>query len=217
MGAIRQGEIQMIGVSASSSVRNLKIARIGIGLGSLLVLFLIENIWIDPKLRHRSHRIPSFVPEALGGPWFLVFVTAIIILVLLVACLVLLLKDSNASFGLKTGTGTMVVLTMLLSVQWVLVTNGQRGLLRLLSLGRRHKVVLTWQASPSSVVGYNVYRRAATGLDFAKLNASPISSLTYTDNSVQNGATYFYVARSVGHHGEESTNSNVYTVSIPIN
>jgi hypothetical protein len=205
----------MTAVSPSSSIRNLKIARIGIGLGSLLILFFIENIWIDAKLRHRSHRIPSFVPDALGGPWFLVFVVAAIILALLVACLILLLRDRNASVGIKAGTGGMAILALLLSVQWVLVTNGQPGLRRLLSLGRKHKVVLTWQASPSSVAGYNVYRRTINGAGYERLNSAPISGLTYTDDKVQSGTTYYYVARSVGVHGEESVNSNLFTVSVP--
>ena len=212
---VQPGVDPMSGVSPSSSTRNLKIAGIGISLGSLLVLFLIENIWIDSKLRHRSHRIPSFVPEALGGAWFLVFVAGAIILVLLVACFVLLLKDRDAPAGLKAGTGAMAVLAVLLSAQWVLVTNGQPGLRRLLSLGRKHKVILTWQASPSSVVGYNLYRRTTDGPGYEKLNSSPIGALTYIDDKVQSGMTYFYVARSVGGHGEESVNSNIFTVSVP--
>jgi hypothetical protein len=204
----------MTGVSSSSS-RSLTIARIGISLGSLLILFLIENIWIDAKLRHRSHRIPSFVPDALGGLWFLVFVAAAIILILLTACLVLLLRERNVSTGLKAGTGAVLALALVLSLQWVLVTNGQPGLRRLASLGRKHKVVLNWQASPSSVAGYNVYRRTIEGPGYERLNASPINALTYTDDTVQSGMTYYYVARSVGLHGGESVNSNIFTVSVP--
>ena len=51
--------------------------------------------------------------------------------------------------------------------------------------------------------------------EFLKLNSKPIQGLTYTDESVESGVTYFYVTRSVDAHGAESANSNLFTVTVP--
>src|SRR5271167_3320857 len=39
--------------------------------------------------------------------------------------------------------------------------------------GPPHSVTLSWKASPSAVVGYNVYRRGASGV--VKLNSEPVT------------------------------------------
>ena len=59
-----------------------------------------------------------------------------------------------------------------------------------------HSVTLTWTASPN-VSGYNVYRSAARGTGYAKLNAAMIAGLSYVDSTVNAGATYYYVAIAV--------------------
>jgi hypothetical protein len=210
-----QGEPQMGDVLPASSSRPSKTAWAAVTIASLLFLFLIENLWIDARLRHRSHRIPSFIPSAQSAAWFAIFVFGAIAIVLLLVCLVLLWRDHNTPLWLKAGLGAFAVLVMLLSVEWVGVTNGQPGVLELLLPRKTHKIVLTWQASPSPVVGYNVYRKAANGVSYTKLNSSPLNQLTYIDDKVQNGMTYFYVARAVGSRGEESANSNVFTISVP--
>lgn len=54
------------------------------------------NIWIDARLVRRSHQqLPSFVPEALGGTWFVAFLALAIALVLAMFCLVALVKDAR--------------------------------------------------------------------------------------------------------------------------
>jgi hypothetical protein len=81
--------------------------------------------------------------------------------------------------------------------------------------GPQHKVTLSWKASASAVVGYNVYRRAASGV--VKLNLEPIPGTTYVDGTVQAGQTYFYVTKAVNTRGTESTPSNEVRVDIPVN
>jgi hypothetical protein len=78
-----------------------------------------------------------------------------------------------------------------------------------------HSVILSWNPSPSRVVGYNVYRGTRSGGPYTKLNRSPVRSTNYTDSSVQSGMTYYYVASSVGSHSAESAYSSQTTAVIP--
>jgi fibronectin type 3 domain-containing protein len=79
----------------------------------------------------------------------------------------------------------------------------------------QHSVALTLKAGTSTVSGYNVYRSTVSGTGYIKLNSSLVSGLTYTDSSVQNGTTYFYVATAVDSGGKESTYSNEMQAVIP--
>jgi hypothetical protein len=79
--------------------------------------------------------------------------------------------------------------------------------------GPQHSVTLSWKASTSPVVGYNVYRRSTSGV--VKLNLEPITGTNYVDRTVQPGHTYFYVTKSVSPRGTESTASNEVRADIP--
>jgi Abnormal spindle-like microcephaly-assoc'd, ASPM-SPD-2-Hydin len=81
--------------------------------------------------------------------------------------------------------------------------------------GLQHTVSLTWNPSTSSVAGYNVYRGTQSGGPYSKLNALPETSTSYADNSVQSGATYYYVATSVDSTSVESSYSNQVTAQVP--
>jgi hypothetical protein len=80
-----------------------------------------------------------------------------------------------------------------------------------------HSVTLTWDPSSSpSVVGYNVFRSTQSGGPYALVNSSrPVSTLTYTDMSVQAGKTYYYVLTAVGGNGVESPFSGEVAATIP--
>jgi fibronectin type 3 domain-containing protein len=78
-----------------------------------------------------------------------------------------------------------------------------------------HTVALTWNASTSIVLGYNVYRSTVSGTGFAKINLLPVLLLSYTDTNVLNGSTYYYVTTAVDVVGVESTFSNEATAVIP--
>jgi len=76
-------------------------------------------------------------------------------------------------------------------------------------------VNLTWKASKSAGVKYNIYRSRTKGgclktksNDCTKINRSPVTGTTYTDDTVQPGQSYFYVAKSVNASGKESGPSN---------
>lgn len=79
-----------------------------------------------------------------------------------------------------------------------------------------HSVTLSWAASTSSnVVGYNVYRGTVSGGPYTKVTASLVSTLNYTDSSVQGGTTYYYVVTAVDNTGMESSYSNMATAVVP--
>jgi len=80
--------------------------------------------------------------------------------------------------------------------------------------GPQHSVNLSWKASPSAVVGYNVYRRGTSGV--VKLNLEPVTGTSYVDRTVQPGQTYFYVTKAVNAKGAESAASNEVRVDIPL-
>jgi hypothetical protein len=71
-----------------------------------------------------------------------------------------------------------------------------------------HSVDLSWNASTSQVVGYNIYRGSQSGGPYAMINPVLQASTTYVDNSVQGGQTYYYVVTSVDSGSHESTFSN---------
>lgn len=75
----------------------------------------------------------------------------------------------------------------------------------------QHSVALTWQESATGVT-FNVYRGSAAGGEV--LYASGVTTLSYTDNVVTNGQTYFYFVTAVG-TGGESGPSNEVSVQIP--
>lgn len=78
-----------------------------------------------------------------------------------------------------------------------------------------HSVSLSWTASTSAVNGYNVYRSLTSGAGYTKLNGGLVSAVTYTDSTVANGTTYYYVTTAVDASGNESTNSNEAVAAIP--
>jgi len=79
-----------------------------------------------------------------------------------------------------------------------------------------HTVALNWNASTSTVQGYFVYRSTTSGTGYVKLNASsPATGLSYTDSTVQNATTYYYVTTAVDSSGTESLYSNEAQAIIP--
>jgi fibronectin type 3 domain-containing protein len=76
-------------------------------------------------------------------------------------------------------------------------------------------VALTWNASTSTVAGYNAYRGNQSGGPYTKLNSSLVTTTAYTDSAVQAGQTYFYVATAVTSSGAESVYSNEVQATVP--
>jgi hypothetical protein len=78
----------------------------------------------------------------------------------------------------------------------------------------QHTVNLSWKASTSAVTGYRVYRSAASGSGYSPLT-SIIADLTFSDDTVTSGDTYYYVVTAVDSIGDESPYSNQATAAVP--
>ena len=75
---------------------------------------------------------------------------------------------------------------------------------------------LSWTASTSTVVGYNIYRGTVSGGPYTvKLNATPVSGTSYTDTAVVAGQAYYYVVTAVDSSGVESVYSNQASATVP--
>jgi fibronectin type 3 domain-containing protein len=75
-----------------------------------------------------------------------------------------------------------------------------------------HAGILTWNASTSTVTGYNVYRGTTSGGPYTLLAA--VNSLTFTDTTVIAGTTYFWVVTALD-NTLESVYSNEVSGTIP--
>lgn len=78
-----------------------------------------------------------------------------------------------------------------------------------------HSVDLSWSASTSTVAGYYIYRGTVSGGPYTRLNTTTLTLTSYTDSTVQNATTYYYVTTSVDSNGVESVNSNEASAVIP--
>ena len=76
-------------------------------------------------------------------------------------------------------------------------------------------VDLSWTASPSPGVAYNVYRGTVSGGPYVKLNSSTVPGTSYTDTTVTSGQTYFYVVTAVDSNNNESIYSNQVSAAVP--
>jgi Abnormal spindle-like microcephaly-assoc'd, ASPM-SPD-2-Hydin len=79
----------------------------------------------------------------------------------------------------------------------------------------QHSVALSWNASTSVVVGYNVYRGTHTGGPYTKINTVLQASTNYTDLTVSGGQSYYYVTTAVDANSLESAYSNEAQAVIP--
>jgi hypothetical protein len=78
-----------------------------------------------------------------------------------------------------------------------------------------HFVSLAWSETSSGVTGYNVYSSTQPSGPYSRLNTAPVSSMAYTDNTVQSGQTYYYCVTALDSSGDESGYSTDVSVTIP--
>jgi centrosomal CEP192-like protein/HYDIN/CFA65/VesB family protein/Ig-like domain-containing protein len=78
-----------------------------------------------------------------------------------------------------------------------------------------HSATLSWTASTSTIIGYNVYRGTVSGGPYTKINSSSDMTTTLTDPSIQAGKTYYWVVTAVNSGDVESTYSNEVAATIP--
>jgi len=79
-----------------------------------------------------------------------------------------------------------------------------------------HSVVLTWTASTSpNISSYDIYRSTTPGGSYMQIGSVTAPTTTFTDNSVTDGVTYYYVATAVNSSQQQSGDSNQATAQIP--
>lgn len=78
-----------------------------------------------------------------------------------------------------------------------------------------HSVKLAWNASTSTVTGYNVYRGTSNGGPYTKMNSAVVTALNYADSSLASSTTYYYVTTAIDAAGVESAYSNQATAVVP--
>jgi len=73
-------------------------------------------------------------------------------------------------------------------------------------------ISLTWDSNaPGETDSYNVYREtdAEATADGTPLNGSPVSDLSFVDDTVADGTVYSYVVTSIGPGGESRASSAI--------
>jgi len=110
---------------------------------------------------------------------------------------------------ISIGAFTLFAITLACSLECGAGHNNQAG-------SKEHTVSLSWNPSTTPNVQYNIYRGTQhLGPYSVKVNSAPISSTSFTDSTVQNGTTYYYVITAVDQHSVESDYSNEAQVLIP--
>ena len=117
--------------------------------------------------------------------------------------------------GQWLATVTAVLGSALLVGEWFVATGGRTLVEQMPWPQRTHSVTLTWKASGTKNVRYNVYRGPRSGYHPDKLNDTPIDGMTFTDTKVESGKQYFYVTRAVDGHNQESGDSSETSATIP--
>jgi len=180
----------------------------------------VENIWLDPWLRRQFHDFPSLAPQPPSILWIATFGAIGIICVVLIVGQVLLMRRAGVTRNAKIVAGVSVILALLLSVTWFLVTSGITAAPHFGS--PPHTVKLTWTASTTPGVSYNIYRVTESTGKLEQLNKDPLTGLTYpvtgltfTDPNPVKGEKYTYYVTAVAATGE-SARSNPAAVTIPL-
>jgi hypothetical protein len=79
----------------------------------------------------------------------------------------------------------------------------------LTATGGNAVVDLNWNDNTEpDLAGYNVYRSTTSGGPYSQINGSLVTASAYSDTTVTNGITYYYVVRAVDGSNNSSGNSN---------
>ena len=127
---------------------------------------------------------------------------------------ILTLDVSYAPTNSGVGSGTLTVVSNATTKQISIPLSG-KGLNK--TQTSKHSVALAWDASSGSIIGYYVYRSSKPSGPYARLNSASTPGTSYSDTTISNGQTYYYVVTAVNSSNIESTDSNTASASIPAN
>lgn len=175
-------------------------------LSSAIILFTVENVWLEPFVRSHVHRrIPSLVPYQGSTVWMIAFGVMGISCAALLVCVIFLVKTNGLNSVWTLGAVTVVGSAIVLSVVWFRATGMEPP--------KPHSVTLRWNASTSlNVQGYNIYRKALPNGAEKRLNAYLVRDQTFTDQNVESGVRYRYTVRAF--NGSESADCVPVEVAI---
>jgi IPT/TIG domain len=78
-----------------------------------------------------------------------------------------------------------------------------------------HTVTLAWACGSSGVAGFNVYRSSTSGGPYTRVNSNMVSGMSFSDNAVHEGQTYYYVTTAISSSNTESGFSNQTRAIVP--
>ena len=185
-------------------------------LAALLILFAVENIWLDSLLRSRWHRLPSLVPEEGSTGWLMAFGFMGLSSGLLLVCQIFLIMDRSLVSVKKWGTACLSVCALAFFVLWFRATGMSESSRPVRSAQTGHSVTLDWKASTSVVDGYHVYRSDSGGefQDISSKVKDPWPDTKFVDTDVRSGGHHCYFVKAVAHKAESAGSSEV-EVTIP--
>jgi len=120
---------------------------------------------------------------------------------------------ANMDIGMSTCTANIVGVGLCNVIVVQRVTNAALG--GACVAGNSHSAVLSWTASVTPNVSYNVYRATTSGGPYTKVGSVGVGVVNYTDSLALSGQTYFYVVRAVDSTNTESANSAEVQAAIP--
>jgi hypothetical protein len=93
-------------------------------LSAALFAITVENLWLDSWLRSRFPDFPSLAPQPPSAPWLITFAVIGIVSVVLMVGQILLMRRPGVSRKAKIVAGVSVLIALLLSVAWFIITSG---------------------------------------------------------------------------------------------
>jgi hypothetical protein len=119
----------------------------------------------------------------------------------------------NMDIGMATCTANIIAVNVCNVVVVQRVTNAALG--GACSAGNPHTATLSWTASTTPNVSYNIYRSSTAGGPYTKVGSVGVGVVSYIDTQALAGQTYFYVVRAVDSTNTESANSNQVQAGVP--
>jgi hypothetical protein len=108
----------------------------------------------------------------------------------------------NMDIGTASCTANIVGIDLCNVVVVQRVTNAALG--GACVAGNPHTVSLSWTASTTPNVSYNIYRSTTSNGTYTKIGSVGVGVLGYADSTALAGQTYFYVATAVDSSNNES-------------
>jgi fibronectin type 3 domain-containing protein len=119
----------------------------------------------------------------------------------------------NMDVGLSACTANVIGVSLCNVVVVQRVTNAALG--GACSAGNPHTTTLSWTASTTPNVSYNIYRSSTAGGPYIKIGSVGVGLVSYIDSQALAGEIYFYVVRAMDNTNTESANSTEVQAQVP--